>query len=276
MRSFNADRVPCSSSRTLPFRRLYYLRTTWCRRALVLAACCGVMFGPFGTGWRADAQQERVKAVVAAWRGRQTQFDTIRFRFSGTHSTPAGFTSVISSPRHKAPYVQMPSRDTSDPIEEEILLDFQNLRLRRHTIGQGLLLTPDTNEFVSIPRDDTVFHNGQQFKQYKPHDLNLEKAPISGATQTELSIYKGPPRVVIFELEAMPLLYACGIIAAGVRSSPENLKPELQAAAVRLHSETVMDGRPILVLRTVPDLYKTFHEYWVEAADPRVDRKSVV
>lgn len=167
----------------------------------------------------------------------------------------------------------IPPQDHTEPIEQEILLDFQNLRLRRHQVREQAIWQKDSDEWVSFPRDEILVHNGANFKNYKPHESNLANAPEPDIFGTELTVYKARPRVIVFEVENNPLLYACGIIHTTLNFDPANLRPNLNPAAFRMQSENELDGHQCLVLRTVPDPSKRFFEFWVDADDYRIIRQ---
>ena len=243
------------------------------RRTFLLASCCAATLGPFASDRPANAAQAHEARVVAAWQARQTQFDAVRFRISGTQYRPAGYSEIAIHPGPRSPHVAVPARDTIEPVEQVVILDLRNIRLRRYKTGHTLILSSDGSEFVPFPRAELVLFNGKQFKTYSPHELNLAKAPKPGLTGTEMFICEAQPRTIVFDLEANPLLYACGIIHASLSFDPANLQPEIRASDFRLQDRIDLAGRPCLVLRTFPDPSKRFYEFWVDATDPRIIRQ---
>ncbi|WP_145944216.1 hypothetical protein [Fuerstiella marisgermanici] len=210
--------------------------------------------------------------VVEAWRGRQDQFESISFQISGTKSEPRGYVQLPEGMRSKAPIVPLPQKDSTTPILSDVLLDFANGRLRCRVETVRQFWNSETEQFVSIPSDQTSYFNGQQAKKYQPHASNLANAPVE-AIGTELNIYKGRARTIVFGLEHNPILYACGIIHTTLNFDPADLKPELRRSSFRLRSEIELEGNKCLVLRSVPDPSKRFYEFWVDADDPRIIRQ---
>ncbi|MEQ9407773.1 MAG: hypothetical protein RIK87_08595 [Fuerstiella sp.] len=119
-----------------------------------------------------------------------------------------------------------------------------------------------------MPFDQTVVFNGDVFKSYRPHNLNLALAPVE-TSGTELQIYNGRPRVVVLGLEHNPVLYACGIIHTELNHNPADLRPALDSRKFRLESQVVSGDRTCHILRSVPDPARRFYEYWVDSTDYR-------
>lgn len=220
-----------------------------------------------GTAASLDAD-DRLEAVVATWRQAQQRFDTVRYQISGTVLRPKGFLRITEDLDPDGREIDMPAQDQRTSLQSGAVLHLASGRFCSQRKQPTLKWLADKKTFVEVPSDVTIYYNGAHFKSYMPDATNRDLSPVP-REGTELSIYKGRPRVMPFGLEHNPILYACGTIQTVLAGDPSNLTPDLRADDFRLQTTADLNGRSCLVLRSVPDPQKRFYEYWVAEEDHR-------
>ncbi|MEQ9407774.1 MAG: hypothetical protein RIK87_08600 [Fuerstiella sp.] len=218
------------------------------------------------------AAEEEIREVLQTWRQQQQRFHAVRFKISGTLTRPDGYTLLPAGNDYKN-LVPASAESEQVAIESTLLFDFTHGRLRRHLIKASGMWVPEENAWRSFPFDQVVTYEGTQWQSYTPHELNLAKAALPDRQGTELAIYSNQPRRIVFDVEHIPLLIACGMIRTVLVFEPHDFTPAINDHDFRLDGRHQLDENQCLVLRTIPDPMGYFFEYWVDIHDHRMIRR---
>jgi hypothetical protein len=239
------------------------MKVTICTRR-VLFLCLAGIGATFATGApaRAQAADDRLERILAAWQERQQAFKGIRYTVTGTHVRPKG---SITDPMTGQPLPgPEPSKDITEPKEYKLLLDFSGKRFRLDLTEQlysaayrqlepraSTSVFDDHDLFTLRPRsaNSNASIPWEGFDVMIGRNLNAAKGTLGGTITASLG----------------PLLCAHGLVPRWTRQPDFDMK--LEAKDFQVHGQGVQDGRACAVVRTVPHetfFNTTFDEYWVD------------
>ncbi len=236
-------------------------RTCNCRVLHLCLACLGMLLAA-ATPVRAQAPDDRLERVLAAWQQRQHAFKAIRYTVKGTNVRPKG--SFIDSVTGRSPPQPTPPEDVTEPQDFNLLLDFADKRFRLEVTQQVFLF----GARKLGPQASTTVFDGKDSFTLRPRSANSnESIPWNGFDVLIGRNVNAVPGTLAGTITAQlgPLLYAHGLVPRLTRQP--DFEMELAAKDFSIHGQGVQDGRPCVVVRSIPHetfLETTIDEYWVD------------
>jgi hypothetical protein len=210
----------------------------------------------------AQAPDPQVERILAAWRGRQERFQSVRYRVAGEIILPKG-SAVDDSGQHVGDDV--PPHDISCDLQRVLLLDFKNNRHRLEEKKQ--ICNPRTGLFH--PEMTIIVCDGKTLTGLTPREENTSPNYHPAPENPDVTITSGNLEKIRFPAVLIPLFLGHGIVNAGRTASnrPGRLKSTPNAEEFSVQGTAVHEGRPCVVVRTEAqrnDRGALFDELWID------------
>jgi hypothetical protein len=215
----------------------------------------------------ADDSKDIVARILADWKTRQDQIQSIQVELSGTHFHPRG--QYDEDVRRAAgdealrKIGHLPTDDVSYPLTTRYALHLDN-NWARKDLDWMIMCIDEESEFQR--RRTSHLFDGKQIRVYEPRQENTNSTYTPPKTQPELILQARGFKRAFFYGEDAPVLWGCGIVPIGAVDL-ERLRsvPDQHLFWFKGYGE--IQGRRCLVLRTRNLSPKTemAYEFWIDA-----------
>lgn len=205
-----------------------------------------------------QTNDQQLEKIAADWANRQKRVQRIRYRVSGEVLLPR---KNVTDDNGKP--LSLPGEQTiKAPFRWTYLLDFRTNR-HRLEIEEHLFYVPGNKLFR---QSRVLTFDGESAWA----SVNQDQDSPREANDADIGISSGDLQNYRIEPDLFPPFYGQGIIpyAGGGRLYPGHLRFETDTESLTVQGQTVLEGRPCLVLRTPASqgTNTTFDELWVDLA----------